>query len=408
MTIQDVAGNPLITQTSPMIGYIPIDVLTGQELALRIYPFIIETIRQEDQDNGDQFVERFLNGPQGIWYTIDAKIKSLPSLWSVTDIDDEFLPYLKWIVGWTSVLNYITDDLDSATLRRLIAASVPFWKERGIEQSIIDILRLTTAARLRVWNWFDLRIIVGEMAVGEEHKGYDPWMISLPGPPGYEENKYNVRIVDDGSLNRALVRNLVKLTRPGGERVTISYIGFLDLFNVDDDDSQWSHNDVGTTVVEEGLMKLSGGEDAVISLDGADSWMNYVVTARVKGECFFHFYRTASTDFYYAHLDIANNALRVGVTLAGTPTILSSIDMYTTFGVYLDADLFYALRVEVIPETTQTRIKVYFDACQAFSLTDSTHVQGSVGFLSGSGTLEIDEVELFFNPLETDEIDINS
>lgn len=408
MTIQDAAGNLFVTQTSPMIGYIPLETLTGQELTLKIYPFIIEVIRQEDQDNGAQFLERFLEGPQEMWSIIDEKIKSLPTLWSVTDIEDRFLPYLKWIVGWTSVLDYITDELDSDTLRRLIASSVPFWKERGTENSIRDILRLTTAARLRIWNWFDLRYITGETAVGEEHLGYDPWMLSLPGAPNYEENRYNVRIVDDGSLNRKLVRDLVRLTRPSGERVTIGYIGFLDLFLVDDDDSQWSHNGIGTSVVEDGLMKLSAGEDAVISVSGADNWMNYVVTTRVRGECFYHFYRTASTDFYYVHLDITNNALRVGVTLAGTPTVLSSIDMYTTFGVYLDPDLFYSLRVEATPEGSATRIKVYFDANQAFSLSDSTHVQGSVGLLSGSGLLEVDEVELFFNPLETDEIDINS
>ena len=33
------------------------------------------------------------------------------------------------------------------------------------------------------------------------------------------EQEYQVRVVDDGSLDRELVRNLIKLTRPVNERV---------------------------------------------------------------------------------------------------------------------------------------------------------------------------------------------
>lgn len=408
MTIQDTAGNLLSTQTSPMIGFIEQDA-GDDALALRIYPFLIEVIREADQVEGNQFVERFLEGPQAVWDDIDAKIKALPDLWSVTAIEDRLLIYLKWIVGWTSELDNITDDLDAATLRRLVASSVPFWKRRGTEDAMIDILRLTTGARLRVWNWFDLRWVLGETAVGESWRGYDPWMLSLPGPLNYDEHRSNVRIVDDGTLNRRLVRNLVRLTRPGGERITISYIGFLDQFIVADDDSQWSHNEVGTTVVAGGTMTLSNGEDAVSIAPGADDWLNYTWTGRVRGNGEIQFYRTASTDYYFVTIDIVANTLSLGYYLAGAPTVLGTVDILAVFGAELKADLFYAIRMEVLPDAGQTRIRVYWDANKAFEVVDPTHAQGSVGFASlPGGDFEVADVEVFFNPLEEDIIDINS
>lgn len=406
--IQDTAGNLLSTQTSPMIGFVE-PAEDERALALRIYPFLIEVIREEDQNNGNRFLERFLEGPQQMWFDIDSRIKSIPSLWSVTDIEDRFLIYLKWIVGWTSELDYITDDLDDATLRRLIAASVAFWKIRGVEDAMFDILRLTTAARLRIWNWFDLRWILGETQMGEDHMGYDPWMLSLPGAPDYAENQMNVRIVDDGTLNRRLVRNLVKLTRPAGERVTISYLGFLDRFIVDDDDSQWDHNGSGITVVADGFMKISNEEDAVANASGSDDWLNYTWTARVRGNGLVHAYRTASSDYYFVDFDVSGNAMSLGYYLAGVPTILATVNMETAFGAFLDPDLFYAIRLELIPEAGETRIRVYWEANQVFSVQDPTHAQGSIGFESLSGQdFDISDVELFFNPLEEDFIDINS
>lgn len=408
MTIQDTAGNLLNTQTSPMIGFIPAGA-ADDALSLRIYPFLIEVIREEDQNSGNRFVERFLEGPQAMWDSIDARIKAIPTLWSVTDIEDQYLIYLKWIVGWTSELDFITDDLDAATLRRLIAASVPFWKIRGTEDSMVDILRLTTAARLRVWNWFDLRWILGETAVGEDWQGYDPWMLSLPGPPEYDENRMNLRIVDDGTLNRRLVRNLVKITRPGGERITISYIAFLDQFIVDDDDSQWDHNVLGSTTVASGFMRLSDQQDAVANAPGADDWLNYTWTARVRGDGFVQAYRTASTDYYFVRFDVTNNLIELGYFLAGAPTTLGTVDMEASFGAFLDPDLFYAIRMEVMPEAGATRIRVFWDANPVFSVLDPTHAQGSIGFASLAGQdFDVADVEAFFNPLEEDIIDINS
>lgn len=418
--IQDLASNPLSTQTSPMIGFSDV-VDDDEELSLRIYRFVLQSIRDEDQKVGQQFLERFVEGSQIDWARTDSRIKALPSLSSVTDIEDQFLKFLKDIVGWTAELDNITDELDDETLRRLIAASVQFWKLRGPEDAVRDILRLVTAARLRTWNWFETRIVSDETAMGEDHEGFDPHMISLPGPPDFDENRYNVRIVDNGTLNRKLVRDLVRLTRPAGERVEISYLGFLDLFAVDDDNSQWTDEEdafalgVAQTVsdVASSILQLATRveeQESFVSVAGANDFLNYTVSWRVRGtdlRC--TFYRTGNTDMYFVGVNHTANTMTLSRVLAGVETTLLTVDMLAVHGVTLQTDLFYAVRVEAIPESGQTRIRVYFDAVQIFDTIDPNHVEGTIGVgTSASGSVDLHEAEVFFNPIETDTIDINT
>jgi phage tail-like protein len=403
MPIQDLSGNPLVTITSPMIGFqsLPAD---ADALNLDMYRFIINVIREEDQINGNQFLQRFLKGPQAVWKDSVDKALFISALWDVATCPDQYLQYLKNIVGWTDELKHITDRLDDLTLRRLIAASVPYWKRKGPENALIAILSLTTGARVRIWNWFDYRIVLDENAFGEDWNGYDPWMISLPGPPNTDENRSNVRIVDDGTLDRILVRALCGLARPVNERIEISYIGFLDLFRIDDDLSQWEPT-TGIVVVD-GKMDVPAGDESVIAVPGAADWSDYVVTARLLGSGIFQAYRTGAGDYYYAELSVATNQILVGVVVGGVPTVLATINM-AGYLVMLDANLHYALRLELSPESGQTRFNVYFESVLLASLLNPMHAQGTVAFASSVG-MEVDEAELFFNPLETDTLDINT
>lgn len=413
--IQDLSGNPLITQTSPMIGFQPLPQ-TADALNLDMYRFLIEVIRQEDQQNGAQFIERYLQGPQEVWKATTQSILDVKTLWDISAVEDRFLPFLKRIVGWTPDLDNITDALDALTLRRLIAASVPFWKRRGPEDAIEDILRLVTTARLRTFNWFDLRIVMDETALGEDWNGYDPWMVDVAG-----ETEYNIRIVDDGTLNRQLVRDLARLTRPVGETAVISYIGFLDQFKTDNDNSQWTDEPDplglggGATVsaVAGGAMTLNNGgihEETYVSLPGSDSWSNYTVTWRIRGTSYrCLFYRTGNGDFYEAIVR-PNGIVSLQKAVAGAVSVLDTFDL-TTLPTLPLSDVYNAIRVEALPEAGQTRIKVYFEALQIMSHLDPSHSQGAIGIGHAdfaNDFVALDEVELFFNPLESDTISINS
>jgi hypothetical protein len=416
MPIQDSSGNPFYTDSSPMIGWQP-PAEVPEPLNLEMYKFFIDVIRQEDQINGNLFLKRFLQGPQETWKFITNLALSVPKLWNVSEVNDRFLPYLKNIVGWTADLNSITDRLTPLQLRRLIAASVPFWKRRGPEDATADILRFVTAARVRIWNWFDWRVVSDETAFGVDFNGFDPWMISVA-----DDSVYNIRIVDDGTLDHQLVRDLARLTRPIGETVEISYVGFMDLFNTDYDDSQWgaetdpynSGDDFSELTALSGVFTVEPSTpgqmaESAVSLPGATDWIDYVVSWRVKGEgarC--SFYRTNNGDMYYVVLRAADNMISLRRLAGGVETTLDDVDM-ATHAVVLDSDIFYAIRVEASPESGQTRIRVYFESVEISNVLNPTHTQGSIGVgHSAGGFVIVDEVELFFNPLQTDTIAPNS
>lgn len=416
MTIQDLSYNPFLTASSPMIGFMEAALATTRPLTLQIYRFLIEGIREEDQTRGAQFVERFLEGPQESWANTDAAIRSLPDMWSVTKCDDRFLPFLKWIVGWTSELDYVTDDLDSTTLRRLIAASVPFWRIRGSEEALRDILRLTTAARVRIWDWFDLRYVVDEIGIGEEAQGHDPWMINLPGAPDDEERTMNVRIVDDGTLNHRLVRNLAKLTRPSGERIVIDYLGFLDLFDTDDDSSQW--DDVAIPIpltlvrptVADGIMTIPGQTGSTVCYvrsnpASALSWRNYVVSARVRGQISaIEAYWSAYGESYFVYVYPASQVIALFAFVAGSPTPLFQVQPFLTMdGLVLDPDTYYMVRIALSAEAGQTRITVWLDGNFVGTALDSSHTQGAIALPSSLYSpypMDVAEIEMFFSPLD--------
>lgn len=417
MAIEDVAHNPLPLGTQgQMLGYTeppaPEEVLT-----LRIYRFLIEQIRIEDaKSEGALFVKRFLEGPQSLWSDTQARIFSIKDLWDVSRIHDDHLQYLKNIVGWTPALDTITDRLDPDKLRKLIATSIPLWKQRGTEDALQSVITLVTGARTRIWNWFDFRWVLDETVMSEDHQGRDPWIIDLPGPPDVNEYTSNIRVVNDGTLDTILVEELVKLMRASGERWEISFIDFLDRFSITGDDTQWFESGLDVPVVEDGVAKLSDSlsqESAVVSLERALDWTNYVVYARIRSTCpgaatySVLFYWLDSDNYYTLEVSTTANTLELRKVVSGSPTVLISAPY--THGILAD-NVFYGIRIQVADEGATNRIKVYVDADLVIDTTDSSLDRGSVGFghsVGASGT-ELDEIELFQLPLNTSLIDINS
>lgn len=418
MPIFDLSQNALPLATpAQLIGFTePAPV--AEVLNVNMYDFLIQPIRTEDQLRGNLFVKRFLDGPQIVWREIQEAIFKIKDLWNVDDIPDEFLKYLKNIVGWTSELDHITDRLDDRQLRQLIRASGVLWKTRGPEASVQNILRQLTGTRLRLWNWFDYRWVIDETGMGEEHDGRDPWMIGAPGEGLNDEFRFNIRIVDNGLLDRTLVEDVVKLMRPNGERVEIAFIDFLDLFLVDDDTQQWEVA-TGDFTVTGGSMMLddSGSNQEVHTNDSnAELWKDIVAFWRVRGTSSFasadfggFFCHTDPSNTYYWAMDTFSNTLEVGKLVAGVPTVLASAPL-AGIPLTLFADVFYGIRVEAIDiGGGTTQIKLFIDNIEVINTTDTEYSTGNLGMFSRAGAIaEFDEIEMFQHPLELVEVDINS
>jgi hypothetical protein len=414
MAIQDLANNPIAASTQgQMLGYIE-PAAPEEVLPLRMYNFLLYSIRQADATReGAYFVKRLFEGPQAVWQRTQEKIFELKNLWSVTKCPDEALKYLKNIVGWTPDLEYITDELDYDTLRRLIATSVTLWRRRGREETTLNVLTLVAASRGVIWNWFDYRWIIDETEFSEQHQGRDSWMID--NGEGSGEYESTLRIVDDGSLNRTLVENIAKFMRAVGERIEIAYIDFMDRFLITDDTSQWEALQGTTLTVSDGnanLNVLAEHQIAIASVDSASEWTKYVTCWRIQGAGAAEFgavFYVQDANNYYAfqfNVDQTYDYILYRVS-SGTPVTITQGNLAYEFY----EDIWYGLRIHVEPITSGNNIKVYIDGSLEINEDDtpSSISKGTIGFFAKNGsTVKLSECELFQLPLETSLIDINS
>jgi hypothetical protein len=419
--ITDLAFNPLVhgSQAS-FLGWSPSYAEFDEPeevMDLDIYRFLIKPIRDADQKDGGEFLWRYLRGAQALWELIQQRAQKIKDLWSVTDIEDEFLPYLKNIVGWTSELDHITEGLTALQLRRLINASIPLWRKRGTEPTLLDVLQLATGERLRLYNWFDRRFMLDDIYLGELDQGQDPWLLSLPGYSDRDEYRMAVRIVDSGSINRDIVRGLTILMRPSLERIWIYYTKFLDRFLLDGDNSQWAYPASESLVVSNYSAKLeddAANEIAYVSTPGADDWYNYVSAARVRGtttnpgDYFGVAVMYADDENYYAAwLDVQNNRLVLENVEAGVSSFLAQYDFGTELQTLHDS-VWYVLRVHAFEEGSAVRLQVHVDGDQKINTTDSAHTRGGPALLHSVGaTLECNLIEVMGVPVDRELVDIN-
>lgn len=417
MAISDIAGNAFAGGSAPMLGFVD-PPAAAEVLNLRMYDFLIKPIREADLREGKLFVERYLQGPQEVWETIQTDIFRLIDLWDVVRIPDEFLKFLKNIVGWTPDLERpITDRLDDTTLRRLISVSVALWKIRGVEPAYSSSILALVLTRLRIWNWFDLRWILDNTIMGEDHQGRDPYIL-----PTAAQQVSDIRIVDGAlGLDRTLLLNMLKLFRPSGERLNVYWIDFLDLFIVDGDNSQWMSASVVDIAVADRLLSLSddsGEEEVQVDVEGSLLWESYVAYWRVRGTqrtptpgeyWGVQFYWQDVDNYYMLLFDPSFNTMVLWEVVSGAPAVLAGYSFATDLE-QLYNDVFYGVRVHVENVPAGTRIRVYVDNLERIDFTDtvSPFTRGTIGLIHvASATIELSEIELWQLPLDTDFIDIN-
>lgn len=285
--IFDSAGNSLgETLQSPMLGFFSLED-QEQLFSLKIYNFLFEGLRDEDQKNG-ALLERFLQGAQEIWDEQIKKILEIPKIWNLVYMDDRLLKYQKSILGWGKDLDYITNNLDDLTLRRVMANSISFWKNRGSENGIDGIIQLTTGLEVEVENWFDVRQFWDETTIED-------------GPVLYDPNAYYVNVIDKDSLaDRNVVRGLVRLSRPINERAYIIYHLFRDKFESENSYNNWNFYDTSISPlplppsgqIENGKLKIGSDSgptfDVEIKPEIFQNWIGgYSVRFKASVQSFF-------------------------------------------------------------------------------------------------------------------------
>jgi hypothetical protein len=159
-----------------------------------IYKFIIRSLRDRDQNEkvgGTRLLERFLMGPQEVWFDLHQVGSKIYNMFDPEEIEAVYLPSLAQLVAFgreqTDIIGVATED----ELRRIIAGAIEFWKTRWQDNGLKAAVQLATGNRFKIRDYFDFRFIVGETHIAEDLEDTDSYMISV-------KTRKFFRIADDG------------------------------------------------------------------------------------------------------------------------------------------------------------------------------------------------------------------
>jgi len=175
---------------------------TEAEFSWDIWRFLMQSMRDLDRHYGDLLVWRWLRGPQKEWEATYARIKSLMKINDPAETPADALQYLKWIVGLTSKLDYLTGGLAEADLRRLISIAARMWKYKGTSKGLVETLESMSAKQVRTLNWFHFRVLIEEMEIGHAELYPDVWLLD---EPGMSPSTYPDALEVDGVLEMDLL-----------------------------------------------------------------------------------------------------------------------------------------------------------------------------------------------------------
>ena len=328
------------------------------------YLFIIDSIRDEDEKQNN-VLERYMGGIQQHWenifYDIDVR---LPTLWSLDEIEDEYLKYMLWIVGFTSEMAHITGALTDDQRRKLIRLAVPFWKIKGTELGIRDALRLLTGRSVIIWNWFQLRWTLEASGLYRLHRKFDSVMV---GNDYGERDEYFTLIwvnLEDGS-DQQLVADLVNLNAPIREAYLVVFAELVDDFAGGKDrwvdqigTTVWSDTDFNLTIPSSGRTRVNvSGFNALKDV----VWRHTAAYSMASG---------GSHRIYLRRQDTGNfDYYRVTFTQAGVVTIEQFVA--TVLSTVATTTLSFTFPVD---ETTEYGVDIY--RTDAGHLTIEAYVYG--------------------------------
>jgi len=147
-----------------------------------IYRFIIRALRDRDQNRaigGTRLLERFLLGPEEVWFNMYRAGSNLNTLYDPEEIEEPYLRSLARLVGFGSDLIDILGTATEEQLRRIISRAIEFWRKRWLDSGVEAAIRMVTGNRFKVRDFFDFRFIVGETRIEEDLRNTDPNMISV-------------------------------------------------------------------------------------------------------------------------------------------------------------------------------------------------------------------------------------
>lgn len=246
---------------------------------------------------------------------------------------------------------------------------------------------------------------------------YSVGMTPLPVPPNtfteYQEEQLDeyftdIRIVDNGDLDRTLVKRILNLMRPPSERLRIVYIEFFENFQFGK--GAFTSLVLGSSVnTSQAVLVMPAGSVEVADTPNSGVYQDMVLQVRAQvtaGDTFgLRFLIQDSSNYYSFEIDVVSQELKLFKVVSGVATQIG-----TTETMELHPDTFYIFGVltDFNAALGQTLIKTFVDGNLVHKVVDAEFSQGNWGMESFAGTTaQVSHVEMFTTPLETDTIKPN-
>lgn len=216
----------------------------------------------------------------------------------------------------------------------------------------------------------------------------------------------------DGVLNRNLLRILMDLVRPFGERLDVVYINFIDQFLTPGDLDQWTTTGTAEVPSPGGYVKITASGRIDVFDDQSPDWGDQVVAwkffvddADTDAIAEFRFFVVDEFNFYYVLVDYNAMDVELWKKVAGSPTqIGSSVSLPI-----LKAGVSEVLRVDALAEGSDTRIRVKIAGDTRIDEKDTpaAFTEGGVAAVANTKDLYVELVEVNVLPTEIDRVGPN-
>lgn len=333
------------------------------------------------------------------------------------DFDDNSWHHATWVTDWDKGTDGQTAIMVNGTRLFLDDLNGAMVKKDINNESNLFIGETSLGGAGVKASWDGIRI------TNDARYDIDNTTITVPGVNFVEyqeeqldEFQMDIRVVDDGTLDRTLLKRILNLMRGSSERLNILYIDFYDAFE--------SGKGQYKTVTGSGYTEETGGTFylkmppeslEIVEVSNSDDWKNYIVQHRCTiydGEEFEVRFLVQDNDNFYAFR--INSNLKIAYfekVIAGVRTGLASsviIDVESaTLPTYIP---YYVYMVSCFrnENTGVTTLRAFIDSNLTFSVDDTNFEKGSFGIYTPSGsTIWCSESEMFQMPLDHDRINPN-
>lgn len=219
----------------------------------------------------------------------------------------------------------------------------------------------------------------------------------------------DVRIVDEGNLNKTLIMRILNLMRPVSERLNVIFTRFYADFV--DGIGQFNVDAGAVQVNIDGQMELSPSSQVSTSVLGDVDFQDIVLQVKandktVGGGIFGIMFFYQDTDNYYEYrINTVNHTTSLWKKVAG---VFTQISVDKVEDIVPNASYVFTIVTDKSESSPNTIIKAYVDSNKQHEVFDSSFEKGKFGMKTDASTImQVNEIEMIEIPMDVQTVGPN-